>query len=91
MIKEFKTILDQYKVQAFRDTPLEEIDEIKHKDFIIERLLQNGGLDGVNWLFDKYDLEKLKHVIMNSRFISIRTACFWSVYFSIPTDNFFQI
>ncbi|MGR3218323.1 MAG: DUF6922 domain-containing protein [Candidatus Anammoxibacter sp.] len=74
-------------MQAFWDTPLDAIDEIKHKDFIIERLLQNGGLDGIQWILDNYGPEELKRVVMNSRFISRRTAYFWSVYFSIPTGK----
>lgn len=87
MKNNFQQILKQYRVQAFWDTPNESIDCVKHRDFIIERLLQCGGLNGIQWIFENYGVEAIKQVVMKSRFLSKRTVCFWAVYFAISPDN----
>lgn len=87
MSKSFSQIIRQYKVQAFWDVPLKSIDYEKHKDFIIGRTLQYGGLEGIQWIFKNYGSQSIKQVVMNNRSLSIRTAHFWAVYFSIPISR----
>jgi len=87
MRKNLSQIITQYKVQAFWDVPLESIDYEKHRDFIIGRILQYGGLEGIRWIFENYGRQSIKRVVMNSRSLSIRTAHFWAVYFSIPISK----
>ena len=69
MSKDLTHITTQYKIQAFWDVPLESIHFKEHKDFVIERILQYGGLDGVQWIFKNYDRQSIKHVVMTSRVI----------------------
>ncbi|ODS30695.1 MAG: hypothetical protein SCARUB_04192 [Candidatus Scalindua rubra] len=87
MSKNLSQIITKYKVQAFWDVPLKSIDCEKHKFFIIERILQCGGLEGIQWIFDNYGWQSIKQVVMDSRFLSKRTAHFWAVYFSIPISR----
>ena len=87
MSKNLTQIISQYKIHAFWDVPLKSIDYEKHKDFIIERILQYGGFDGIQWIFKNYDRQSIEQVVMNSRSLSRRTAHFWAVYFSIPISN----
>lgn len=87
MSKNLSQIVTQYKVQAFWDVPLESIDYERHKDFIIARILQYGGIEGVRWIFNNYGSQSIKRVVMNNISLSVRTALFWAVYFSIPISR----
>jgi hypothetical protein len=85
--KSLQEILEQYQIDAFWDTPLQSIDPEAHKDFIIERLLQYGGMDGVRWMFENWGAEVIRKVVLNSRNLSRMTATFWSAYFDLPPEK----
>ena len=87
MTKTLPEILEQYKTDAFWDTPLSSIDPQLHRDFVIERLLQYGGMEAVRWLLENYDHAAIKNVVRNSRNLSRMTAGFWSAYFDIPPEK----
>ena len=80
-------ILDQYQHDAFWDTPLSSIDARLHQDFVIERLLQYGGAEGIRWLLDNIGDAAIRQVVMNSRNLSRMTATFWSAYFDLPPEK----
>jgi hypothetical protein len=80
-------ILERYKTDAFWDTPLSSIDLGLHRDFVIERLLQYGGMEGIHWLLENYDHDVIENVVRNSRNLSRMTAGFWSAYFDIPPEK----
>ena len=82
--KTLPEILEQYKTDAFWDTPLSSIDPQLHRDFVIERLLQYGGMEGIRWLFETFGPDPIENVVINSRILSRMTAGFWSAYFDIP-------
>ena len=80
-------ILEQYRTDAFWDTPLSSIDPLAHRDFVIERLLQYGGMRAIRWLLDTWGPAAIRRVVMNSRNLSPMTAGFWSVYLEIPRES----
>ena len=80
-------ILEQYQHDAFWDTPLSSIGARLHQDFVIERLLQYGGSEGIRWLLENIGDGVVRHVVMNSRNLSRMTATFWSAYFDLPAGN----
>lgn len=87
MTETLREILELYKNDAFWDTPLNSIDTALHKDFVIERLLQYGGMAGIRWLLDNWGPRAIENVIVNSRNLSRMTASFWSAYFDLPPEN----
>ena len=87
MPETFPQILNRYAVDAFWDTPLSSIDARAHRDFVIERLLQYGGMEGIRWLFENYEPAAIRRVVTHSRGLSKMTAAFWSAYFDIPPEN----
>ena len=87
VIKNFPEILEQYRVDAFWDSPLDSIDPVRNRNFVIERLLDYGGMDAIKWLFEYYGPETLKDVIRTSRRLSRSTASFWGTYFSVPREQ----
>jgi len=82
-----REILERYKTDAFWDTPLSSIDPQSHREFIIERLLQYGGMTAIRWLLENWGLDAIKHVVINSRNLSRMTAGFWSAYLDIPPEK----
>ena len=87
MAKTLAQILDRYRIDAFWDTPLPSIDAELHRDFIIERLLQYGGMEGIRWLLDNWGPGPIRDVVMRSRGLSRMTAGFWSAYFNLPPED----
>jgi hypothetical protein len=85
--KTLPEILELYKNDAFWDTPLASINPALHKDFVIERLLQYGGMEGIRWLLENWGPAAIENVVISSRNISRMTAGFWSVYFDIPPER----
>ena len=61
--------------------------DLSRLDFVIERLLQYGGMEGVRWLLDNWESAAIKNVVINSRDLSKMTARFWSAYFDIPAER----
>jgi hypothetical protein len=66
----------KYK-QIFWDVKPAEVDERKHKTFIIERILGDGNSDSVKDLFDEFPRDYITNVLIHSRRISTRTGLFW--------------
>lgn len=54
-----------------------EVDDDKHKQFIIERVLEMGTSPAVNLLLNTYSDEDIRDTVINSRRITKRTAYFW--------------
>lgn len=74
-------------MDAFWDTDLQLIDPALHKEFVIERLLQYGGLEGVRWIMEYWGADSIREVVQKSRTLSRMTATFWSVYFDLPIET----
>lgn len=87
MAKTLREILEKYKTDAFWDAPLSSIDPQLHRDFVIERLLQYGGMEGIRWLLENCEHAAIKNVVLNSRNLSRMTAGFWGAYFDIPSER----
>ena len=87
MIKTLPQILERYKIDAFWDTPLSSIDAQLHRDFVIERLLQYGGMEGIRWLLDNWGPAAIENVVIHSRNLSRMTAGFWGAYFDLPPEK----
>ncbi len=54
------------------------LDFLKHKDFIIERVLEKGNFDGVKWLLGTFDKLDILNTVNSSSNISYSTRNLWS-------------
>lgn len=52
---------------AFWDTPLENIHEQEHADFVITRVFQYGLLNDIKQVLSFYSESQIKHAFKNSR------------------------
>ncbi|MFN3740353.1 MAG: DUF6922 domain-containing protein [Thermodesulfovibrionales bacterium] len=64
-----------------------EVDIIKHKKYIIERVLNFGDERDIKELRRLYSDDELISIIKNSRNIKKKTAIFWAIYFNIPQEE----
>ena len=69
--------------QLFWDLDPLSLDEERHAEFVIERVLEEGTLDAVRVLWRRFGPERIVGVVCRSRRISRRTARFWQAYLDI--------
>lgn len=81
-----KTIPETFK-KYFWDTNIAKLDLSENKQFIIERLLELGDLNELNWINDTYDKHQIIQTLKNSRRISPKTGNFFSLYYKIPKES----
>lgn len=73
----------------FWDVNVEDIDTEKHANYIIERFLEYGTLEGVRWLRTFYGDEKIRQFLLTKRFriCSKKTLNYWRLIFNISSDE----
>jgi hypothetical protein len=73
----------------FWDVSLEELDPIKHRSFIICRLLNEGDQHSLTWLFTTYSKEVIRDTVKASRSLTVKTARCWQNYFDLKEDELY--
>lgn len=71
----------------FWDTPVENIDSVKHRNYIIERVLSRGSLEDFYYLLQLYTTDEITIAVKNSRVLDKKTLNFCSHYFKIPLNE----
>ena len=67
----------------FWDIEADAVDQDKHVDFVIERVLELGSLASVKDLMLVFSSDRIVEVIRRSRRISRKTARFWAIRLGI--------
>jgi hypothetical protein len=67
----------------FWDARLEDIHVRRNARYIIERMLDIGNLDGINWLQRIYPVQKIIEVLTSSRNLSQKSKNFWRLWFDL--------
>lgn len=67
----------------FWDTDFSKLKLKQHSRYIIERVLEFGDIDAVNWMQKVFSLSKIIQVIMISRNLSEKSKNFWEGWFGI--------
>jgi hypothetical protein len=58
------------------------LDLMRHKAYIIERLLEFGDEKAVRWLFNAFSRDDIAAVLESSRSLSLKSRNFWRLRFS---------
>ena len=66
------------------DVKTRTLDIKTHSDFVIERILEYGDTNSLEWLLKTYGKEKILDVLKKSKRISPKTGNFYALYFGIP-------
>ena len=72
------------KKSLFWDTDTKNIHPIKHKRYIIERILRFGDFEDYYWMRDKYSTRDIKNVILKGRSeLDPKSVNFWCRSFGV--------
>ena len=71
----------KFRQSLFWDTDPKTLDPKKHADYIIERILDFGGITEMKWMAHQYPAWKIKQVMRNSRTVSDKAKSLWSMVF----------
>lgn len=78
-------IINSVKITAehlqpfFWETDFSKISIKKNKQYIIERILELGDRNAVQWLFSNFSLGEIKKTLEESKRISKKSQNFWSI------------
>ena len=68
----------------FWDTDINNIDPVKHKNYIIERILKFGDFGDYNWLKNKYSINDIKDVLLKEKSdLDPKSINFWCRSFGV--------
>jgi hypothetical protein len=76
------------KQSLFWDVNLDEIDEKKHRDFIVQRILMLGDVDDLKWATDAYGAEIIRDIFQKSyQKMDFKSRNFWCFYFNLEKEK----
>ena len=78
--------LEEHLRPFFWETDLSKIDIEENKQYIIERILELGDKDAVQWLFSNVSMCDIKNTLEKSRRISQKSKNFWSIFLEDQPD-----
>lgn len=67
----------------FWDVDVKSLDIVKNKRFIIERLLQFGRPEQIQWMLARYSDGEIIEVVKSSKTIDKKTANYWALHYHI--------
>ena len=80
--KEVSMVPERFR-SLFWDTSLGNIQIKRHARYIIERVLEFGDLDALEWLQRVYPTQMIIDVLSVSRSISEKSRNFWEIWFGV--------
>jgi hypothetical protein len=80
--KEVATVPRRFR-SLFWDTDLGNIRIKEHARYIIERILELGDLDAVNWLQKVYSVQVILDALAASRTVGDKSRNFWEIWFEV--------
>ncbi len=78
-MKKVKIIAEELR-PFFWEIDLSKTDIVENKQYIMERILEFGDNDAVQWLFSNVSLSDIKKTLEKSRRISKKSKNFWSIF-----------
>jgi hypothetical protein len=73
--------------KLFWDADIKTIDAEKHKNFIVERVMQRGLLHDFYWLLKLYTETEITSALKKSKSLDKKTINFCSIFFEIPLND----
>lgn len=71
----------------FWDTKIETLSKDKNSTYIIERLLELGDIEELDWLNRNFTKDQILTTLQNSRRITPKTGNFFSLYYGISKES----
>ena len=80
--KETSVIPERFR-SLFWDTSIDKIHIKRNARYIIEKVLEFGGLESLEWLQRVYNVQKIIDVIHSSRNLTDKSRNFWKIWFKV--------
>jgi len=77
-------MLPAFLKRYFWDTDMKGLDKDEHAQYIIERILEHGDTDALQWMTRSYSRESIIEVLKHSRSLSRKRAHLWALFFEVP-------
>ncbi|TSC93196.1 MAG: hypothetical protein CEN89_206 [Candidatus Berkelbacteria bacterium Licking1014_7] len=74
-----KNKFPKFLKRYFWDTDFSLLDRQKNQKYIIERILDWGDEQGIEWLFQTYSSQEIKAVVLTSRELFKKSINFWGI------------
>lgn len=71
----------------FWDTDINKLDVMKYKKYTIERILQYGRMEHINWMMQNFSDDEIIDAVKNSLIIDRKTANYWALFYKINKDE----
>ena len=81
-------IIQQLSDHLFWDIKREEIEVVRHRQFIITRTMDRGTAEDVRLVWNYYGEEAVKNALLNAPSIERKTIFFFANQFHISPENF---
>lgn len=76
-----------FRQSLFWDIDPKSIDLKKHRQYIIERILDFGTDREVQWVRKKYSPQVLKKIVISSRSLSPKSKNFWAILLNLNRNK----
>lgn len=80
--KETSAIPERFR-SLFWDTSIDKIHINRNARYIIEKVLEFGGMESLEWLLRVYNVQKIIDVIHSSRNLTDKSRNFWKIWFKV--------
>ena len=80
------TVPKQFR-HLFWDVDISTLQLVKHRKYIIIRVLEYGNEAASEWLKSKFSEKQIKEVIKSERRLSRKSATFWARIYHIPLSK----
>jgi hypothetical protein len=81
-------LLEQLDKAYFWDVDINQMDEVKSKRLIIERVINYGNLQEIQLVKNHYSVKEVKTILCDLNYIDPKTLNFISLLFHIPKTKF---
>lgn len=71
----------------FWDADFAALDAVRHRDYIIERILEYGDVPEISWMQATYPVADIVRVLKRARGLSPRSATYWSLIYDVPAEE----
>lgn len=71
----------------FWDIDFEQLDYKSYPKYIIERILEYGDENGINWMMKNFSRIQIIRTLQESRELTLKSANFWAVVLNIKREK----
>jgi len=85
-----KSAIPERFAALFWDVDVSALDTTQHRPFILDRILEYGGIEAVRWAERRYGLESIKAYFQRRGYktLSVKTRSYWACVFGLTDQKY---